>query len=224
MTLVVVLLVVIVAGQGYALYGLYQRVNQPATPAPDVPEMVAPVIPRGPGGSSVMPNVPPGPPIVNVPGQTRAGKDFFDVWDPMEDIERMRQQMNRLLGSASEFFRGAPTFPDEGLLMRPDIDIHDEGDHYVIRMDIPGYEKSEINVSIEDRILTATGRSEKTAREEQEGRVIRSERRHGQFQRSILLPGPVHTEQLQARYENGVLILTVPKASGGGTSRPVQII
>lgn len=223
LTVVVVLLVILAAGQGFALYNLYKRINQPA-PAREVPDVSPPIFPSGPSGSRYMPSVPPGPPHVNQPRQTPAVRDFLDAWDPMEDIERMRQHMDQLLGSATEFFRGEPNVPGELMMLRPDIDIHDEGDHYLIRMDIPGYDKSEINVTIEDRVLTATGRSEKTAREEQAGRVIRSERRHGQFQRSILLPGPVQSEQMQARYENGVLILTVPKASGGGTSRPVEII
>lgn len=138
----------------------------------------------------------------------------------------MRQQMDRLLGNAFQFFQGGPQ-PDDpwmALPIRPDVDIHEENGNYVVRMDVPGSDKSKLDISIQDRTLTVVGTTDEQVEKRDGSRVLRSERRHGQFQRTLTLPGPVDSENLKARYENGVLVITVPQLPGGLARRNVPVI
>jgi len=91
------------------------------------------------------------------------------------------------------------------------MDMVDEGDHYVVRLDIPGAEESEINVSLDDQTLTVETAGKLDSEEKQDDQVIRRERRMGRFRRQVTLPEPVDVETMKTEYEDGVLAVTVEK-------------
>jgi HSP20 family protein len=228
----IVLLAALVGAQSLILFKLYKRVDGRSEPSAKVvsvaPMPSAVILPHSRKPAPAPPNTSAPPPAPDPAAQ--AFENFFDRWnadrwDPFEEIQHMRQQMDRLLGNAAQFFQGAPTVSDDwsAFPVRPDLDLHEDADRYVIRMDIPGSDKSKINISVEDRVLTVAGSIDDAVDQNDNGRAIRSERRHGQFQRSISLPGPVDADKMEARYENGVLVVTIPKSEEGLKKRQVPV-
>lgn len=107
------------------------------------------------------------------------------------------------------------TFPVSGYFRNgldawsPDIDISEDKDNYYVKADLPGLKKEDVSVAIEDDVLTIRG-ERKQETEQKEKNYHRVERSYGVFQRSFNV-GQVKTEQIKAKYENGVLDVTLPK-------------
>lgn len=90
------------------------------------------------------------------------------------------------------------------------IDLADQGDAFEVTADLPGFEEDEIDVRVDGETLHVSARSERSS-DDQEGDVIRSERRQRSMSRSVTLPAPVEEEGGSAQYRNGVLTVTLPK-------------
>lgn len=95
-------------------------------------------------------------------------------------------------------------------MMKTDIREHDDG--YEIDIDLPGFKKDEINVELDDGYLTISAKKslDKDA-EKKHGRYIRRERYAGAMQRSFYVGGALTQEDVKAKYEHGILKLSVPK-------------
>jgi HSP20 family protein len=102
------------------------------------------------------------------------------------------------------------------------MDIEEKDGCYVIRMDIPGTDKSNISVDVSDREVTVSGTVDQTV-EEHTKNQLRKERRSGRFSRSFILPGPVKADEMEAEYNRGVLVITVPKAEEKGATRSIEV-
>lgn len=94
----------------------------------------------------------------------------------------------------------------------PAIDVVKQNGNLVIRADVPGMKPEEIDIEIEDDVLTLSGEHTEE-KEEREGQYMRRERRSGSFRRSIGLPASVDPEQIEAVCKDGVLEVTVPVPS-----------
>lgn len=99
------------------------------------------------------------------------------------------------------------------------IDVSEKADSFEIQADIPGVKKEDINVSIDGRRFEISVESKQEKEEKKDEKVILSERYFGYVSRTVMLPAEVDQSQAQARYENGVLSLTLPKSSGSKTNR-----
>ena len=88
-------------------------------------------------------------------------------------------------------------------------DVHEHDDHYEIDIDLPGFKKEEIKVSLENGYLTVGAAKEHE--QENKGKAIRKERYSGSMQRSFYVGEQVTEEDVKAKYEHGVLMLEVPK-------------
>lgn len=105
------------------------------------------------------------------------------------------------------FFRGFP-FETSGV---PAVDVEETENEVIVRAEIPGLEKDEFSIELEDRMLILRG--EKKHKEEHKDRnVYRVECSYGRFDRRIALPSEVKTDKVAAEYKNGVLHVTLPKA------------
>jgi HSP20 family protein len=121
------------------------------------------------------------------------------------------QRLNRILDEA---FSGLP-FPEQGNVITSTwfapTDVSEDQNTLRITMELPGVEPNDVRLSLENNILTIRGEKKQQAEENNE-RVHRFERTYGMFERTFALPNTVDPEKIEARYENGVLFVTIPKA------------
>jgi len=132
-------------------------------------------------------------------------------YDPFREIARFDP-----FREIDDFFRDfSPSTigHSAGAAPRMRMDISETDQNYTVKAEIPGVSKEDIKVSINGNQVTLS--AEVKSEEEQSG-ALRNERYYGQLYRSFTLPQEVDDEQAEARYENGVLQLTLPKKSGGG--------
>lgn len=103
--------------------------------------------------------------------------------------------------------------------MVPQTDIYEKKDAFIVKMDLPGVKKENIDISLSENMLTikAESRFEETEKDT-EGDVIRQERREGQYVRSFSLGSEVNEENIQAEFTDGVLKLRIPKKEGAETT------
>ncbi|HLU25535.1 MAG TPA: Hsp20/alpha crystallin family protein [Longimicrobiales bacterium] len=104
-------------------------------------------------------------------------------------------------------------FGARNLMRPPDADVIETKDEIRIVVDLPGLTRDDIEIELENNVLTLSGeKREETIREDEEGRYHIAERRYGRFSRSFMLPGDVDADHIEATFENGVLTIAVPKS------------
>lgn len=91
-------------------------------------------------------------------------------------------------------------------------DIEDKGDHYVMSVDLPGFDKKDISVDFEEGYLTIKAKKEETVENKTESKYVRRERVSGSATRSFYL-GDIEQEKISATFENGVLVINLPKVN-----------
>jgi len=126
-------------------------------------------------------------------------------FDPFRDLTTLREEMNRL------FTRTLGEGSGGGSTWTPAVDIFDRADAIVLRAELPGLSAEDIDIEVDDSVLTLRGerRFEDTV---EEGRYYRLERAYGHFQRSVTLPQGVKADEISATFDQGVLTVRVPKA------------
>jgi len=105
------------------------------------------------------------------------------------------------------------------------VDVHEDKDKFVIKAELPGIPKENVKVNVDNGYLTISGeKKEEFQSEDKDRQIRRSERRFGKFQRSFRLPDNVLQENMNARYDQGVLTLDIPKTEvKPDTKREIQI-
>jgi HSP20 family protein len=123
--------------------------------------------------------------------------------------------LGRLVGSNDGNGRGSQSL--EGWF--PAVDVFEDKDSLLVKAELPGLKKEDIEISLHDGFLTLAG--ERKQEEQHEGAAVyRSERQVGRFQRSISLPCSVEADKIKATYNEGVLTVALPKAE---EAKPKQI-
>jgi HSP20 family protein len=138
-------------------------------------------------------------------------------WDPIRELDSLQGDMNRLF---DRFFEGrAPN----GVSRRwiPAMDLVETDDHLVLRGDLPGMTEDDVDIEIKDNVLTVSGERKAEHDERGEG-YHRVERSFGSFSRSLTLPQGIDPEKVEAKFENGVLEVQIPKPAEAKPTR-VQI-
>jgi HSP20 family protein len=105
--------------------------------------------------------------------------------------------------------------------MAPPLDMSETEKSISVRLDLPGVSPKEIDIQVSGNQLTVSG-ERKEDREEKGETYHRIERRAGRFSRSILLPCDVQDDQIDAKYQDGVLKITMPKTAEA-TTRHIEI-
>ena len=90
-------------------------------------------------------------------------------------------------------------------------DVHENEEDYEMDMDLPGFKKDQININLENGYLTISASKEHDSEKKKHGKVIRQERYEGSMQRSFYVGDGVKVEDVKAKFEDGVLKLTIPK-------------
>lgn len=95
--------------------------------------------------------------------------------------------------------------------MMPAIDVREDDDGYHIKADLPGVEKDDVKVTLNNGVLSVSAETHQEASEEKEGKVIRRERHVGRYSRSMSVGRDIDPSAIKARFDNGVLSLDLPK-------------
>lgn len=129
---------------------------------------------------------------------------FFEL-NSLQD--RMNQLFNQTFGSFENFGFEQPLTSENFL---PPVDILENEHNITIQAEIPGVKQEDLNITLENNVLTITG-ERKFEHEEKKENFHRMERRFGKFTRSFTLPASVDAEKVNANFENGLLNITLPK-------------
>lgn len=101
----------------------------------------------------------------------------------------------------------------------PRVDLSETDDAYKVEVDIPGVKGDDININYNDHVLTISGERSNESKSKND-EYVRIERSYGKFYRSFRLPKAIDADKIEAQHENGVLLVTVPKAE---ESKPRRI-
>ncbi|HSK15600.1 MAG TPA: Hsp20/alpha crystallin family protein [Gaiellaceae bacterium] len=128
-------------------------------------------------------------------------------WEPFRELAALQNEMSRWMGQM-----GGAVAPGNGQSSTwlPAVDAWETEDELVLSFDLPGIPEDRITVELDDGVLTVSGERERSG-EHSNDRFYRFERRFGTFSRSVTLPAGVQEDAIEARYENGVLEVRVPK-------------
>ncbi len=133
---------------------------------------------------------------------------------PFRELDRMRQEMDRLTEGLSRGAAGAST---AGVF--PLINLTEDADRFYLRAELPGIRPDDLEISATANSIAVSG--ERRIAEENEGaRYHRREREAGKFNRVVNMPDPVDPDKIEAECRNGVLTVTIPKSE---KSKPRQI-
>jgi HSP20 family protein len=134
-------------------------------------------------------------------------------WDPFRSMLSMKRDLDRMFGE----------YDDEGetaaSLWRPAVDIFETKDNLVLRAELPGMKKEEVQISVENNVLTLKG-ERKFDKEIKRENYHRVERVYGNFCRSFTLPTSIDKNKIEATFRDGVLEVTMPRAE---EAKPKQI-
>ncbi len=138
------------------------------------------------------------------------------AWGSSHQLSRIRNEINRLFEDPFAFLAPSTSF-FEG--WTPPVDIYEDKDKYVVKAELPGMRREDIEVSLHGNALSICG-ERKHEEEKREHDTYRSERYFGRFQRSVTLPATVQANKIEASYKDGVLTVALPKSE---EAKPKQI-
>lgn len=124
---------------------------------------------------------------------------LVNPWRPFDEFDRFFEQFPRKFMASFDPQRYSVP-----------IDLKETKEQYVLSAEVPGVKKEDIKISIKEGVMTISGevKAEKTSEDEQ---MHYRERSYGSFSRSVRLPERVNTSAIEAKHENGVITITIPK-------------
>ena len=140
-------------------------------------------------------------------------------WDPFRELNTLQDRMNRLF---QDSFGPQGSRSDEPLVSGafvPAVDVYKDEHNVVIKLEAPGIDQKDIDIRVENQVLTIRGERNFERTEKQEN-FQRVERQYGSFSRSFTLPNSLDTDSVNAEYANGVLKITMAKRA---EAKPKQI-
>ncbi len=129
-------------------------------------------------------------------------------WDPFQDMRRRHAGVNR-------FWQGLPAWegPHEPYAWAIPVDVVREGDEIVVHASLPGVDPEDIEVSVEENLLTIKGSTKENGKtgERKQDEYLLKERRTGSFRRTLRLPKTADADKARPHYDNGVLTVSFPR-------------
>jgi len=129
-------------------------------------------------------------------------------WDPFRDLNLIQDRMNRLFDDAGRTWRNDE--PAATTSWSPSVDIFETEGEIVVKAELPGMERKDIALHLENNVLTLRG-ERKFEKETKNENYHRIERSYGNFSRSFSIPATVDEEKIRADYKDGVLKIVLPK-------------
>ena len=131
----------------------------------------------------------------------------FDRFDPFDELNTLRNRMDRFLTRFGTEEQEEPMLTARWM---PTADVYETKDAFVVRLEVPGHTEKDIDVEIENGVLSVKG-ERKIEKEAEEKGYRRIERSYGKFLRAFTLPPNTLADKIAANYTNGLLELTIPK-------------
>ncbi|MBO3460755.1 Hsp20/alpha crystallin family protein [Aetokthonos hydrillicola Thurmond2011] len=132
-------------------------------------------------------------------------------WQPLRELDQMRQQMNRLFDELIHTRHSESLFSKkENVTWMPAIELEETDANIIFKAEVPGVSAKNLDVQVSQNAVSIAGEHEEEKRTEDKG-FVRSEFRYGKFQRIVPLPVSVKQDQVEAEFKNGLLTLTLPK-------------
>lgn len=125
---------------------------------------------------------------------------------------RLAFPADRFGGLFENFFQPSDWYEEnvrEDLI--PAMDVKERDNEYVIHAELPGVKKEDIDVTIENGVLTISGETRSESEEKEGERIVRSERRYGKYVRTMRVGSQIDEKNIKAKYKDGILELTLPK-------------
>jgi HSP20 family protein len=152
-------------------------------------------------------------------------------WEPARELNSLQSEMNRLFNTFFDTPSGSVANSGARRWLPP-MDLVETDDHFVLRADLPGLSEGDVNVELEDNVLTVSGERKAEHESRKEG-YYRIERASGGFQRSLTLPEGVNGDAIEASFDKGVLEVRIPKPEerkprkvaisvGGGEQKTIE--
>lgn len=132
----------------------------------------------------------------------------------IKELGQLQDAMNRLFDG---FLRDRYT-EHEDAFWYPDVDVSETASDVIVRAELPGLTKNDIEIAIQDNVLTIQGEKTRKKKTKHENFYL-VERNFGQFYQSFTLPAPVEQDKVKATFAQGVLIITFPKTDGAKPHR-----
>jgi len=126
-------------------------------------------------------------------------------WDPFREVAALQNRVNSLF---RDFNEGESALTTASFI--PAVDIYEDEKKVILKLEVPGIQEKDLDVSVENNTLTVKG-ERKFEKEEKEENFHRIERRYGSFYRAFTLPTTVDAESIDAKYDAGVLKLELKK-------------
>jgi HSP20 family protein len=127
-------------------------------------------------------------------------------WNPARQLDTFQSDIDRVFDA----FFGAPMANGTTRRWVPAMDLVETDDHLVLRADLPGLDKEDVEIEVKDGVLTISG-ERRTEHEDSADGYHRVERAYGRFSRSLSLPQGIDADQVQADFDKGVLEVRIPK-------------
>ena len=120
-------------------------------------------------------------------------------------------------------------FPRDGFFSRKErnlmkTDVKEKKDKYLLDIDLPGFDKNNINISLENGYLNIEAKVDKNKKGEEEGRFVRKERYFGECSRSFYVGDQIKEEDIHAEFKNGILKIELPKKQIEDKSKEIKQI
>lgn len=129
-------------------------------------------------------------------------------WDPFQEMINLRNSLDRMFDTNY----GSLETTTRPIAWGLPLDVSETDDAFIVKASIPGVKPDDVEITFTDNVLTIKGEV-KAEEEVKDARYHLRERRYGSFARSISLGSRIENDKIHANYENGVLVLTLPKAS-----------
>jgi HSP20 family protein len=136
-------------------------------------------------------------------------------FDSFRELNTLQSNLNRIF---QDYGRGSDELLTSDTFVPP-VDIYEDDQNLVLKMEAPGVDEDDIQITLENNTLTVRG-ERKFAQDLKEENFHRIERRYGSFTRSFSLPDTMDSENVSAHYENGILSIQLPKRA---EAKPKQI-
>ena len=128
---------------------------------------------------------------------TKNTRSYLNTYNPFREMEELERN------AFGSFFGNSD-------LAAFKTDVTDEGDHYLLETDLPGFEKQDIHLDLQGDVLTLRAERHSKLEQKEQGQILQMERSYGSYSRQFDVSG-VDTGRITAKYENGVLKLVLPK-------------